>query len=95
VLAHRQGVEAVQADEQITPITRADIDADIEARAIARRRLGHRRGLPVEELGRSRSSGGLDLNPVTSAPRVAHTTALPQVRSARKATTLARFLTRT
>jgi hypothetical protein len=48
-------VEPVESDEQITP--RAV--ARIRTRASTRRRLGHRRGLPVWMLGRSRSSGGL------------------------------------
>ena len=69
VLADVSDVEAGQTDQQVAVVDVISIGACRNTR----RRLGHCRGLPVEELGRSRSSGGLGPFPASSLPRVAHT----------------------
>ena len=68
-LLHRRHVQPVETDEKIT----ARAVTTGRTRARARRTLGHRRGLPIDQLGRYRSLGGLDPSPRNSAPRVAHT----------------------
>jgi hypothetical protein len=64
-------VEALQPDEQITAAAVGAVRTP--ARRLARRRLRHRRGLPVGQLGRYRSwKASASFSPSTSA-RVDHT----------------------
>lgn len=62
-------VQLVETAEKIT----AGAVATGRARARARCTLGHRRGLPIDQLGRYRSLGGLDPTPRNSDPLVGHT----------------------
>ncbi len=71
VFADVDDVEAIEADEEVTPIAVAR-SLRTWARAVARRRLEHRRGLPVGKLGRSRSWKVSTPFRVRRSGRVAH-----------------------